>query len=37
MRCPKCGSENVNIQTVSNVRTKGKVTLFVRIAVISGK
>ena len=24
MKCPKCGSENVNVQAVSNTRTKGK-------------
>ena len=24
MKCPKCGSENVSAQAVSNTRTKGK-------------
>ena len=28
MRCPKCGSENVNIQAVGNTRTKGKGALY---------
>lgn len=28
MICPKCGSENVNVQTASNVKSRGGTTPF---------
>jgi hypothetical protein len=34
MRCPKCGSENVNVQVVNEVKHRGCLMLLVHIFLI---